>query len=220
MRRGRLGLALPELRQAGLERPLAAVEVGGPGREALLQALLHLGNRFGELGARPIGLARDQVAPLDRELPLLLAEEVAVVARSRARITSCSAACSSACPSRNAACAPAEVARRLVLVQPQAEAEDEPDLRDAAASRPPVATISGARRSTARNVEAEDDPEATAPSARSTARVRKRRSEPRPRTSAANERATTPSPSEQADLERRCHAAILRRSAGEASRGP
>ena len=77
VRGGGLGLALAELRQAGLERPLPTVEVGRPGGEPSFQALLHLGDCLRQLDARLLGLPHDQVAALLGELAFLLAEELA-----------------------------------------------------------------------------------------------------------------------------------------------
>ena len=70
-------LALSELGQPRLERPLPTVEVGGPRRQPPLEPLLDSRYRFGELGPGLIRLPRNQVPALDGQLALLLSQQVA-----------------------------------------------------------------------------------------------------------------------------------------------
>ena len=70
-------LALAQLGQLRLEFPLAAVEIGRPGHQAGLEPSLRAGDGFGQLRAGLLGLPRDGVPALLRELTLLLPERVA-----------------------------------------------------------------------------------------------------------------------------------------------
>jgi hypothetical protein len=63
----------------GLELTLAAVEVGCPGHQAPLEALLDCRNGLRELDARPFCLPLDDVATLFRQASLLLAQLMARV---------------------------------------------------------------------------------------------------------------------------------------------